>query len=305
MPKPDQPIQFFNRYSNQLETELVYGDAFLKWAYGSVLGRLTTELLVKRALFSKWYGWRMDRPTSRAKILPFIAQYALDTEEFLEPPSSFATFNEFFYRKLKPAARPIESSPGAVIFPADGRHLGFADVSQVEAVFVKGQRFNIPALLGDEQLAERFAQGSLVLSRLCPVDYHRFHFPVSGAISQGGPKRIPGPLYSVNPIALRQRLNVFWQNTRYLTAIETAAIGTVLFIEVGATCVGSVVHTHQAGAQARMGDEKGYFRFGGSSVITLFESGRVQLANDLLAQTQRGFELYARMGDLMGQSSSY
>jgi len=299
----EHSIRYFNRYTNQLETESVYGQGFLKWAYESVLGRMTTELIVKRALFSKWYGWRMDREASRTKILPFIQQFELQPNEFLESPETFKTFNEFFFRKLKPEARPIQQDPGLVVFPADGRHLGFADLSTVQSVFVKGQRFDLQGLLQQASLARRFERGTLVLSRLCPVDYHRFHFPVAGRNGgeKNGPRLINGSLYSVNPIALRRNLSIFWQNKRYLTEIETEDMGTVLFLEIGATCVGSVVHTHEAGKQAAKGDEKGYFRFGGSSVITLFEPGSVRLADDLLAQSEQGVELYAKMGDEMGR----
>lgn len=296
-------IEFFNRYIGTLETEVVYGDGFLKWAYGSPLGRLTTEAVVKRALFSQWYGWRMDRRTSAKKIAPFIEEYGLDVGEFLKSPDSFKTFNEFFYRHLKPEARPIDGGEDSIVFPADGRHLGFADASQIDRVFVKGQSFDIPKLLGDAELGKKYEKGSLVLSRLCPVDYHRFHFPVAGLNGEPeqNPKLLNGMLYSVNPIALRRNLGIFWENKRYLTQIKTEHLGSVLFLEIGATCVGGVVHTHVPGQYAEKGAEKGYFQFGGSSVITLFEPGTVELAEDLLEQTACGYELYAKMGDVMGK----
>lgn len=296
------PIRYFNRYTQELETEAVYGDAFLKWAYGNPLGRLTTELAVKRALFSHWYGWRMDRPKSREKVLPFIKEFGLDPNDFQDAPESFQSFNQFFYRRLKATARPIDSNPKSVVFPADGRHLGFQDISQIDHVFVKGQHFDIPALLSDEQLAQRYAKGSLILSRLCPVDYHRYHYPVAGTPGKKGeqPRLLNGPLYSVNPIALRRNLGIFWQNKRYLTEIETEQFGKVLMLEIGATCVGSAVQTQPLGQPAAKGDEKGYFQFGGSSTITLFEPGKVTLAADLIEHSKQGIELYARMGDVMG-----
>jgi phosphatidylserine decarboxylase len=293
-----EPIQYFNRHTGLTETEQVYGEAFLRWAYGTPTGRATLHALVKRPFFSKFYGWRMDRPASAARVAPFLQTYGLDAADFADAPDSFRSFNEFFYRKLKPSARPIDPAPGSVVFPADGRHLGFQNASEIEGVFVKGQRWDLAALLGDADLARRYAAGSLVLSRLCPVDYHRFHFPAAGVPSDT--RVINGPLFSVSPFALRQNLAYLWQNKRTVTRLETEAFGTVLLLEIGATCVGSIHQTFTPGHAVEKGAEKGCFAFGGSSTITIFEPGRVQLAEDLLSCAAKQIELYARMGTVMG-----
>ncbi|MFM7101363.1 MAG: phosphatidylserine decarboxylase, partial [Verrucomicrobiota bacterium] len=209
---PADPVQFFNRSTGAVETERIYGEAYLRWVYGNPLGRLALHALVKRALFSRWYGWRMDRPASRARVAPFIREYGLDIAEFADPPESFRTFNEFFYRRLKPSARPVAAGDDVAVFPADGRHLAVPDVTLATAVYVKGQRLDLAELLGDAELAREFTGGSLILSRLCPVDYHRFHFPVAG--TAGAPVLLPGFLYSVNPIALRQNLRHLAANRR-------------------------------------------------------------------------------------------
>ena len=294
-------VQYFNRYTQRVETEEVYGDSFLRFTYAHPLGRLTLHALVKRGLFSRWYGWRMDRARSRAKVAPFIAHYGVNTAEFADAPESYRTFNEFFFRKMMPEARPVNADENTAVFPADGRHLGFQDVSKMDGIFVKGAVFDLRSLLQNEALAARFREGTMVLSRLCPVDYHRFHFPVAGVA--GAPRLINGPLYSVNPIALRQNIRIFTENKRAVTAIESERFGTVLMFEVGATCVGSWDYTFTPGARVEKGAEKGFFKFGGSSTITLFERGRVRLAEDLLEQSARRVELYARMGDAMGKLS--
>ncbi len=297
-----QPIEYFNRYTQQVETEQVFGERWLAWAYGSPLGKLTVELAARRAWFSCWYGWKMNRRSSAKQIFPFLKEYRLDIAEFLKPPDEFDCFNDFFARQLKDEARPIDQDPASVVFPADGRHLGWADSSKVDRVFVKGQSFDLDALLGDATLAAKFRGGAMVLSRLCPTDYHRFHFPVAGVpgAPRDGTRVIKGPLYSVNPVALRQRLSIMWTNKRALTIHHADDGGDVALIEVGATCVGAIHQTHVPGQWSAKGGEKGYFAFGGSSTITLFEPGRVALADDLLEQTAIGRELYARMGDRMG-----
>lgn len=294
-----EPIRYFHRHRGTLETEQVYGERSLRWAYGNPLGRLALHTLIKRPLFSRWYGWRMDRPASASLVAPFLDDYQLDPTEFADPPESFRSFNEFFYRRLTPASRPIDPDPDSIVFPADGRHLGFQRADRIDSVFVKGQAFDLPRLLGDPELAERFATGALILSRLCPVDYHRFHFPAAGVPS--GPTLVKGPLFSVSPISLRRRLACLWENKRQITRLESPAAGTVLIIEIGATCVGSIHQTYTPHSKISKGTEKGYFAFGGSSVITLFEPGRVQLADDLLEWSSQTTELYAKMGTPLGR----
>ena len=293
-----EAIRYFNRHSGVLETEQVYGEGFLRWSYGNPLGEISLEAFVKRPFFSKWYGRRMSTPESAARVAPFIAQYGLDAADFAEPCDSYRSFNEFFYRKLKKEARPIDGDPATVVFPADGRHLGFERASAIAGVFVKGQKFNLTSQLGDEKLAARYADGALVLSRLCPVDYHRFHFPVAGV--PGETRLINGPLFSVNPIALRQKLAYLWTNKRTITELKTERFGTVLCLEIGATCVGTIVQTFQPGIAVEKGEEKGYFAFGGSSTLTIFEPNTVKLDSDLVSYSARQIELYARVGSRMG-----
>jgi len=241
----------------------------------------------------------MARSASQSLVAPFIRDFGLDSSEFAESPDSFDSFNEFFIRRLKPEARPFDPDPGAIVFPCDGRHLGFPDVSQVDAVFVKGQRFTLPRLLGSAELARRFEHGTLVLSRLCPIDYHRYHFPAAGTPSESRP--LNGPLFSVSPIALRRNLAYLWENKRVVTELETKNFGTILTIDIGATNVGSIRQTFIPHHPVTRGDERGYFSFGGSSTITLFEPGRITLADDLLEHSAQQTELYAPMGGFLGK----
>lgn len=291
-------IVYFDRYQTKPCIEEVYGDKYLRWTYGTLAGKLALAAFVKRALFSRWYGWRMDRPSSRRKVAPFIEQYAIDSDEFTRRPDEFENFNEFFYRKLKPEARPIDPDPHSVVFPADGRHLCIPDLSRNDGLLVKGEMFNLETLLADASLAKQYANGSLLLSRLCPVDYHRYHFPAAGR--PGAARFINGPLYSVNPLALVQNIQILATNRRAISILETDVLGRVLLLEIGATCVGGICQTYQPGAHVSKGEEKGYFRFGGSSTIVIFEPGKVQFADDLLANSAQQRELYARVGDRMG-----
>tara|TARA_A100001388_G_scaffold257429_1_gene223239 strand:- start:1230 stop:2117 length:888 start_codon:yes stop_codon:yes gene_type:complete len=293
-------IQFFNRSKGTVETERVYGENWLKLIYDNPFGKLLLWAAVKKSWFSRWYGWRMSQPASKARIRPFIRKYKLDEEEFDSDPEGFRSFNEFFSRKLKPDARPIEQENAVAVFPADGRHLGVQDLSANLGFYVKGQKFDLPKLFQSEELAGRFRKGSLIISRLCPVDYHRFHAPVSGKISEA--RLINGSLFSVNPIALRKRLSVFWENKRYLCMIDSDYHGKVAQFIVGATCVGSATFTFSQNQCVKKGEELGYFSFGGSSVLTLFEKDRLRIPEDVQQHSQANIETYAKMGEEMGRA---
>lgn len=138
----------------------------------------------------------------------------------------------------------------------------------------------------------------MLISRLCPVDYHRFHFPVAG--TPGEARLINGWLYSVNPIALRLNPAYLVENKRMLTLIETARFGRVAQLEVGATMVGSILQTYVPGRTMAKGDEKGLFAFGGSCVITLFQRGRIVFDHDLVEHSAEQREVYARIGERLG-----
>lgn len=291
-----QESLYFDRYSESLCREEIYGEKALRWAYETRAGRFCLELFIKRLLFSRLYGLWADSKVSAKEIGRFIDRFAVDSGEFLEPVGSYQTFNEFFYRRLRPEARPIAAGAYEIIFPADGRHLFISDLSKEQFLWAKGQRFDLATLLGNAALAERYGSGAALVSRLCPTDYHRFHFPWKGFA--GTPREIRGLLYSVNPLVLARNLGALWQNKRRLTKVEDQCLGEYLFLEIGATNVGSIVSTCIPEASVAKGQEKGYFRFGGSMVMTLFLPGKITPAADLAEQSQRGVELYGRMGDV-------
>lgn len=293
-------IVYWNRESGSLETEKVYGEYWLKFIYNNPFGKIGLWAIVKRAWFSHWYGKKMNASQSAEKIIPFIEKYGLKTDDFLDSVDSFDSFNEFFYRKLKPSARPINRETNSIVFPADGRHLVIPNLNKTDLIYAKGQQFHLNELLGDTDLAKHFEEGSMLISRLCPVDYHRFHFPCEGDVKST--LLIDGALSSVSPFALRKNLSIFWQNKRYLTVLENRKFGTCLQLMIGATCVGSVHWTSKIGQHYHKGDEQGYFSFGGSCVITLFPPNSINFDDDILKKSKDGIETYAKIGESMGQA---
>lgn len=294
----DDSIRYYDRYKGTLETEQVYGEAWLRFIYGTAPGNIALAALVRRVVFSKWYGWRMSRRISSAKVLPFVLDYGLEPGEFAKPVWDYKNFNEFFARALKKEARPIAAGDDVAVLPADGRHLAFPNVDASPGFYAKGKTFSLAELLGDDALAAEFAGGSMLISRLCPVDYHRFHFPVAGV--PGAPRLINGYLYSVSPLALRRNVKYLVENKREITLIETERFGRVAMLEVGATCVGTIRNLFLADRPVAKGEEKGLFKFGGSCVITLFQRGRVTFEPDLVEHSANHVEVYAKMGDRLG-----
>lgn len=303
------PIEYFDRYTRSVESERIYGEKWLRRAYGNPVGRMGVALFARRLWFSRWYARRMKKKRSADLILPFIAEYDLKWNEFAKSPFEYKTFNEFFCRALKPEARPIAPGEDVAVLPADGRHLVFPNVDRAEGFYAKGAKFTLAELFGEasleppaQELTRLFAGGAMLISRLCPVDYHRFHFPVAG--TPGETRPIEGWLYSVNPVALRHNIQYLVRNKRMITRIDSPAFGPVAMIEIGATNVGSIQQAFVPGRPAPKGAEKGFFFYGGSCVITLFVNGGIIFDPDLLEQSATHRETYARMGDRLGVAAA-
>ena len=296
-------IRYFDRKTDKICIEKVYGLRALSLLYGaSRLSRWTLRVLPwfsRLALVSRLFGFLQKTKASQKKIVPFIEAYGVDASEFADPVSSFRSFNEFFIRKLKAQCRPIDTRSEIAIMPADGRYLVIPDLSQSSGFYIKGQKFDLHRFLKSSVLARRFSDGAMAIARLCPTDYHRFHFPIGGEICESKPIR--GALYSVNPLALIRRFWTLWENKRVLTEIDSDHFGTVLMVEVGATCVGTI---HQSWQQRSIckGEEKGYFSFGGSCIVLLFEKGRIAFDADLVRNSSQFIETLCLFGTSLGKA---
>lgn len=241
-------------------------------------------------------GKKYDDPASAAEIQSFIAFHQLDMSEVLLPTSEFKNFNEFFYRALKPDARPCSApeDPRVIVSPADCRSVVFNTIDSAQSIWVKGREFTVERLLGDAypQDVKRYQGGSLGIFRLAPQDYHRFHIPVDGVLDE--PKLIDGEYYTVNPMAIRSALDVYGENIRVICPIDSVAHGRVTVICIGAMMVGSTVITRKKGDQVKRAEELGYFKFGGSTLLLLFEPGQMTYDDDLVDNSNSALETLVR-----------
>lgn len=285
-------IIYIERSSGKQKTENVPSGAVLRFLYGNALGRLTLQVLFKRKILSALGGWYMNRSASKSRIEPFCGEHHIDLADYEVPEGGYSNFNSFFFRKIKTATRPISED---VCSPADGKILVFDKVTDQQKFFIKGGEFDLNRFIGDKKLAEKYENGAMAIVRLAPPDYHRFHFPVSG--EAGEVKRIKGWYYSVSPIALRKSLQIFMENKREHVSVKSPQFGDVLIMDVGATMTGSIIQTFQENSEVKAGDEKGYFAFGGSTTVLLFEKNKVQFSPDLVQNSLSGFETTIKMGE--------
>lgn len=286
-----QPILVVDRATGETFEEAVLGEKWIRWAYQNASARPIEKLLFRSALVSRLMGAWFDSRFSKSKIRAVVDELSIDMDEAADPTDSFTCFNDFFIRHLKPEVRPYSDAPGDIVSPADGRVLVFPELAEDVFVPVKGHPMSVTTMLPG--IADRFIGGALAIVRLCPADYHRYHFPANGRITDA--RDINGALHSVNPIALGAGPDVFGENKRSWTLIETDTIGSYCFVEVGAFGVGSIVNTRTSGAVRKM-EEKGYFKFGGSTVVVVFEPGKVRFAEDLVTNSAKGRETLVKLG---------
>lgn len=234
-------------------------------------------------------GKAYDDPASVNHIQPFIDSFKLQDsmKEMKQPdPKKYKTFNEFFGREIREDARPIDSPSDQLVSssPADCRLTAFQTIDMATKYWIKGFGFSIEALLGDAEQAKQFEGGSIVIARLAPQDYHRWHSPVDGKIE--AIKDIPGDYYTVNPQAINEpgTLDVFCENKRSVCMMRrTPGAAPIAVIAVGAMLVGSIkwADTMKAGAQVKRGQCMGAFYYGGSTVIVLYPKGEIVIDEDI------------------------
>ncbi|CAN1188976.1 Phosphatidylserine decarboxylase proenzyme 2 [Linum perenne] len=300
-------IVVIDRKTKRLVEELIDGKIVLSMRaiYQSKIGIRLMDKGAKEILrsISEKQGRKMNAVESAIEIPKFIELFKdqINLAEVKHPLDHFKTFNEFFVRELKLGARPVAmvDQDDIAVCAADCRLLAFRSEADSKRFWIKGKKFSIEGLLGNEISSSNFKDGTVVIFRLAPQDYHRFHFPVSGTIEKI--QDISGCLYTVNPIAVNSKYcNVFTENKRAVSIISTADFGKVAFVAIGATMVGSITFLKKAGDYVKKGDEFGYFSFGGSTVICVFEKDSIQIDEDLLANSARSVETLVQVGMTLG-----
>ena len=283
-----QPIEYIDRATGEKVAESVMGDKALRFAYETMLGRTLWPVLFGSKAISAMMGRRYDSPRSRKSIASLASIPGCRAEEAEKPLSEYSSFNDFFTRRLKPGARPVGDG---VVSPADGRLMLYLAADAESPFPLKGATRSLRTVFDGNAPDGLY---DIAVVRLAPVDYHRFHFPCDCRTPD--PARVvPGKYHSVNPIALLRYPDVYADNERQIVACD-ADFGRFWLVDVGAFGVGTIVQTYSCETHAK-GDEKGYFKFGGSTVILIARAGALTFDGDLVRNSAQGLETRVLCGE--------
>ena len=267
-------------------------DKLLGLLYGSIIGRALLRPLISPVV-SKLAGCFLSSGPSRILIRSFIRRNNIDMAQF--EPVRYRSYNEFFSRKIRPEMRPIDADPTHLIAPCDSK-LTVLPITADSVFTLKHTPYTVESLLRSDALAKKYEGGYALIFRLTVDDYHRYCYIADG--QKGENVHIPGVLHTVNPVA-NDYFPIYKENAREYSILHSAAFGDVLMMEVGALLVGRIVNHHQA-ASVRRGEEKGYFQFGGSTVVLLVEKNRVQIDEEILRNSDAQLETVVKMGECIG-----
>ncbi len=261
------------------------GAGAIRFVYGTAFGRILAKGILCRKWVSNLYAaWEKSR-FSRKKVAKFMAQYHISAEDCTL--RDFPNFNAFFTRqRVKIDNHCTETELPAI---ADSKLLALP-MTKGQTYPVKGVSYTAEELLENASLAKNF--DLCLIFRLSPEDYHRYAFPDAGTAEET--VEIAGVLHTVNPIA--SDLKVYRRNTRHYTLLHTEHFGDMVEMEVGALLVGKI-RNHGLRRFAKL-QEKGYFEYGGSTVILLCKG--IQMDKDILEHSARGIETVVRMGERIG-----
>lgn len=288
-----------DRATGELRRETVYAEGFLDWLYNGRGGRVAEAFLAARPGPSRLYGWLQRRRASRRRIRPFVERMGIDMTECPQGVDSFASFAEFFTRRIDLSRRPFASDERACLSPVDGKVRVHEGLKPEAALRVKRTTLSLVSLLGDPALARSYASGSLAVCRLGLADYHHVHFPDAGA--PGPAELVPGRYHAGGPYARGWLVPVFAENVRARTAFDSDHFGRMQIVEVGALTVGSIRQSFRPGARVERGAHKGWFELGGSTVVLVFPPGAIAFDSDLADWSARGVETFVRMGERLGR----
>lgn len=261
----------------------------LRILYDTVWGRTVLKLLTKPVI-SNAVGRFMDSPLSIPMIKPFIRRNHIDMRQYQK--IKYRSYNDFFTRKIKPEARPIADSCEHVISPCDSKLTAYK-ISGNSLFKIKDSLYSVEDLLQNKFIARRYNGGLCLIFRLCVDDYHRYCYIDDGLKTDN--TFIKGELHTVNPIAL-EHFNIYKRNSREYTMLHTKNFGDVVQIEVGAMLVGRICNRHGVHYFYK-GEEKGMFKFGGSTIVMLFEDNKIEIDSDILENSAKGIETVVKYGE--------
>lgn len=267
--------------------------AFLKFIYTDKLGRGLLKLMISRPV-SSIVGGFLSTPLSKPMIKSFIKKNNIDLSIYKN--EKYSCYNDFFIRRIKPEFRPINPDKNSLVSPADSK-LSVYKIDEKSRFKIKNSYYSFSDLIKDDSLSKEFNNGYLLVFRLCVDDYHRYMYFDDGKILSN--KFIKAKLHTVQPIAL-EKDNFYKENCREITVVQTENFGKAVIIEIGAMMVGKIVNHKSEGSFVK-GEEKGYFKFGGSTVAVALKEGSVRLDDEIIENSLKNYETIVLQGEKIGE----
>lgn len=269
----------------------------LRFLYRTVPGRMVLKLLVQPKV-SKAAGCYLSSRASKWIVPYYIRKHKIDMSDIDVPAGGFSSFNDFFTRRR--SVECFDVTYGHLISPCDGL-MSCIRIEGNTVLDIKNTKYTLDDLLKNHELAGQFRDGTALVFRLTPADYHRYCYVANGKVLQQ--KKIWGRLHCVRPIALRT-VPVFVQNSREYQVLGTESFGTVIQMEIGALLVGKIRNNRLSAKDSNVGrgEEKGYFEFGGSTIIILFKRNTIRLNENLYKRQNSDGEIPVRMGEFVASA---
>ena len=264
--------------------------SYLNKLYKTMAGRILLRPLISKPV-SDIAGYILDSRISKLLIKPFVRMNNIRTEDYVL--DDIRCFNDFFRRKIRQGLRPVSEAADDLVAPCDGL-LKVSRIDKGTVIEVKQSAFGIRGMLRDRRLAETFEGGYCLVYRLCVDNYHRYIYFDSG--KKYANRHINGVYHTVQPVALEDH-PVFVRNTREYAVIDTDNFGRCVQMEVGAMLVGRIVNHCMGKKKVKRGDEKGYFEYGGSTVIVLLPKQELSFTDKVLRGVKEGCEIPVMMGE--------
>lgn len=266
------------------------GDLGLRFLYNTILGRLILKFLVGQKV-SKMSGKYNDSKHSLKKIKKFVEKNKINMDDFIE--EDYKNFNDFFTRTIKEEKRPMTKNPKRFISPADSKVLAY-DITDDLMLTIKGSTYSLNELVNNEEDLSEFKNGKCLVFRLCVDDYHHYCYPDSGKLLKYN--IIDGKLHTVRSISSKYK--IYKVNQREYSILETENFDKIVYIEVGAMMVGKIVNNVQE--TFTKGEEKGYFKLGGSTIVILLKENELILDKDIVNNSKNDIETQVKYRETIG-----
>lgn len=274
-------------------------DTFLKKLYGNVFGRCVLKILTIPAI-SKIAGIILDSKISCLLITPFIKHTGIELKDYKK--KKFKSYNDFFTREIKENRRPIDKTTPHFISPSDGKVMIYP-IRRSSHFEIKNTMYTLRSILKNKKLACKYHNGYCIIIRLCVDNFHRYCYLDNCTKSEN--VFIKGKLHTVNPIA-NDYYPIYKENSREYTILHTENFEDIVQIEVGALMVGKITNHHKSASKTShdkyfRGQEKGYFEFGGSTIMLLIPpETNIKFRTDLIENSILGIETNIKMGEYIG-----